>query len=117
MTRTASAVHSRHASGRFSGKLTLSGKNSGLTWTLTFAHLTGSARRAGIYFGKAAKPSQLALLLCNGCRSGATSYYHGSYVASGRFARAILRGRAYVVIQTRRNPRGEVRGRIRAKAG
>jgi len=116
LKRTASAIHAPHATGRFTAKLALSGKSSSLSWRLTFGHLSGAARRAGIYFGRSAKPSQLALLLCSDCSSGASSYYRGSYVASRRFVRAVLRGRAYVVIETRRNPKGEVRGRIKAKA-
>jgi hypothetical protein len=115
LTRTTSAVQARHASGAFTGKLQLDGKNSSFTWTLTSAKLTGTAVHAGIYFGKAAKPSQLAMLLCNTCSAAAQGYYHGSYVAGRRFVRAMLRGRAYVVIQTKRNPKGEIRGRIKVK--
>jgi hypothetical protein len=111
-----STVHARHATGGFKGTLKLAGNNSTFTWTLKFGQLSGAVRRAGIYFGKVAKPSKLALLLCTKCSSGVESYYHGSYVAGTRFVRAILRGRAYVVIQTKRNPKGEMRGRIRAKA-
>ena len=114
LTPMPSAVHARHATGKFSGGLKLAGANSSFTWTLTFGHLTGTALRAGIYFGRRPKASQLALLLCNNCRSGVSSYYHGSYVAGRRFVRAVLHGRAYIVIQTRRNPKGEVRGRITA---
>lgn len=115
LTRTTSAVRARHATAAFTGKLQLDGKNSSFTWTLTSAKLTGAAVHAGIYFGKAAKGSQLALLLCSNCGATAQGYYHGSYVAGRRFVRAILHGRAYIVIQTKRNPKGEIRGRIRAK--
>jgi hypothetical protein len=111
---TPAAIHVRKAAGTFTGKLTLAGKSGTFTWTLRFGHLSGTARQAGIYFGKAAKPARLAMPLCNKCRSGISSYYSGSYVAGRRFVRAILRGRAYVVIQTKRNPKGEIRGRIRA---
>jgi hypothetical protein len=55
------------------------------------------------------------MLLCNTCYTGAKSYYHGSYVTGPTFVRAIRHGRAYVVIQTRKNPKGEIRGRIQAK--
>jgi hypothetical protein len=113
---TSPSVATRHATGAFSGTLKLAGANSTFTWSLTFGHLSGAARRAGIYFGKAPKPSQLALLLCNKCRSGIESYYHGPYVADRRFVRAILHGRAYVVIQTKRHPKGEIRGRIKVKS-
>jgi hypothetical protein len=114
LIRTASALDAAHATGKLTGKLTIAGKNSSFTWKLTSSHLSGAAVHAGIYFGRTAKASELAMLLCNYCSPTAQGYYHGSYVAGRRFVRAILRGRAYVVIQTKRDPRGEIRGRIRA---
>lgn len=116
LTSTASTVGAPHAAGAFTGTLRIAGKNSSFTGMLTFRHLSGTAVRAGIYFGKAAKASQLAMLLCTACSSGAQSYYHGLYVAGPRFVRAIMNGRAYVVIQTKSNPKGEIRGRILAKS-
>lgn len=116
LTRVASAVGAPHATGRFTGELTISGKNSSFTWKLTSDHLSGPAVHAGIYFRKAAKESELAMLLCNDCSPTAQGYYHGSYVAGRRFVRAILHGRAYVVIQTKQNPREEVRAVIKARA-
>ena len=94
-------------------QVAIAGENSSFTWKLTSAHLSGAAVHAGIYFRKAAKASDLALLLCNYCRPSAQGYYHGSYVAGRRFVRAILGGHAFVVIQTKRNPRGEIRGAIK----
>jgi hypothetical protein len=116
LKRATSARSARHATAMFSAKLRVAGTNSTFTWKLASGHLSGVALHAGIYFGRAAKPSQLALLLCNKCSRTAQGYYHGSYVAGRRFVRAILHGRAYVVIQTKRNPRGEIRGRIKASA-
>jgi hypothetical protein len=115
LTRTASTVHAAHAEGAFTAKLTIAGKNSSFTSTLTFSHLSGAAIHAGIYFGKTAKPFELALSLCNSCSSGAETYYHGSYVASRRFVRAALHGGAWVVIQTKGNPKGEVLGQIKVE--
>lgn len=110
------ATHASAAAGSLTGMLKLAGDDSSFTWTLKFGHLSGTALRAGIYYGKVAKPSQLAMLLCNKCISGANSYYHGSYVASPPFVRAIRHGGAYVIIQTKRNPKGEIRGQIKATA-
>ena len=115
LTRTASTAGAPHATGKFMGSLKVAGKNSSFTWKLRSAHLSGPAIHAGIYFGKAAKASQLAMLLCNKCSPTAQGYYHGSYAADRRFVRAILHGRAYVVVQTTKNPRGEIRGRIKAR--
>jgi CHRD domain-containing protein len=117
LQRTASTVGARRATGAFSGHLKIAGTNSTFTWSLRFRYLSGAALYAGIYFGKAAKPSQLAMLLCTKCISGANSYYRGAYVASPTFVRAIRDRRAYVVIQTRKNPKGEIRGLIKAQAG
>jgi CHRD domain-containing protein len=113
LTRTASAVGARHATGTFTSRLRIAGDNSSFTWKLTSGHLSGAALHAGIYFGRSAKTSQLAMLLCNKCSPTAQGYYHGSYVAGRRFVRAILHKRAYVVVQTKENPKGEIRGRIK----
>lgn len=113
---TASTLGAPHATGTFTSRLRIAGDKSSFTWKLTSRRLSGTALHAGIYFGRAAKASQLAMLLCNKCSPTAQGYYHGSYVASPRFVRAILHGRAYVVIQTKKNPKGEIRGRIRASA-
>jgi hypothetical protein len=103
------------AAGSLSGKLTLVGQNSTFTWKLTFRRLGSRAVHAGIYFGRIAKASELAMLLCNNCASGATGYYRGSFVASPNFVHAIRHGQAYVVIQTKKRPSGEIRGLIKAK--
>jgi hypothetical protein len=116
LTRIPRAHAPAAATGSLSGRLKLAGSDSSVTWTLKFSHLSGRAIHAGIYYGKAAKASELAMLLCNKCISGAHSYYRGSYVASPRFVRAILHGGAYVVIETKRNMKGEIRGRIKANA-
>ncbi|HEY6891603.1 MAG TPA: CHRD domain-containing protein [Solirubrobacter sp.] len=113
LTQTASALSARHATGTFTSRLRIAGDNSSFTWKLTSGHLSGAALHAGIYFGRAAKASQLAMLLCNKCSPTAQGYYHGSYVSSRRFVRAILHERAYVVVQTKKNPKGEILGRIK----
>lgn len=66
-----------------------------------------------LYFGRAAKGIPTPMLLCNRCSPTAQGCYHGSYVAGRRFVRAILHNHAYVVVQTKRNPRGEILGRIK----
>lgn len=116
LRKTPPAVGARRATGALTARLSIAGQNGSFTWKLAFAHLSGRALHAGIYFGKTAKPSQLAMLLCTECSPTAQGYYHGPYVAGKRFVRAMLRGRAYVVVQTRRNPKGEISGRIKVKA-
>lgn len=116
LTGDTSRVGAFRPTGSLTGRLTLAAANSSFTWTLAFHRLSGPALSAGIYYGKSARASQLAMLLCNTCFSGSKSYYHGAYVASPAFVRAVRGGRAYVVIRTKKHPAGEIRGRISVMA-
>ena len=103
------------ASGLLTGRLTVAGKKSSFTWTLSFKHLSGTATRADIYFGARGKTGSLVLPLCVKCQApSAHGAYVGSYVASATFVRTILHGGAYAVVGTKKNPKGEIRGQIRA---
>src|SRR6478672_5092052 len=50
--------------------VTQSGANSTISWSLTFAHLTGPALSAHVYLGKPGEPGASALSLCQPCRTG-----------------------------------------------
>ena len=103
------------ANGTLTSKLTPAGKKSHFTWTLTVHHLSGPATRASIYFTNGTKSGQLALPLCVKCQTPtAHGEYVGAYVANSTFMRKILHGGAYVLVSTKLNPRGELRGRISA---
>jgi hypothetical protein len=109
----ASVNDASRGSGSLSGKLTVAGKKSKFVWTLTFHHLSGTATRASIYFGTGSK-STLALPLCVKCQAPtAHGAYVGPYVANQAFLRRILHGGAYVVVATKKNPKGEIRGQIK----
>jgi hypothetical protein len=103
------------ASGTLTGKLTIAGKKSSFVWSLTFHHLSGTATRASIYFGTGSKAGTLALPLCVKCQAPtAHGAYIGPYVANATFVHKVLHGGAYVVVVTKKNPRGEIRGQIKA---
>ena len=111
--KLASVKDASGPSGTLTGKLTIAGKKSSFTWTLTFRHLSGTATRADIYFGNG-KTGLLALPLCRKCQAPrAHGAYVGPYVADASFVRKILHGDAYAVVGTKKNPRGEIRGQIK----
>jgi len=97
-----------------SGKLVLAGKKSSFVWTLSFTNLSGRALAASVGMGAPGKVGSLAMPLCVKCVAGARGEYHGSYVANPTFLKAILHGGMYAFITTKLNPRGEVRGQIKA---
>jgi hypothetical protein len=110
----ASVKDASGANGTLNSKLTVAGKKSHFTWTLTVHHLSGSVTRASIYFANGNKAGTLALPLCVKCQTPtAHGEYVGSYVANATFLRKILHGGAYVAVATKLNPRGEIRGQIK----
>ena len=103
------------ARGLLTGKLTVAGKKSSFVWTLSFKNLSGKAIHADIYFGARGKAATLALPLCVKCQApSAHGAYIGPYVANATFVRTILHGGAYAVVVTKKNPKGEIRGQIKA---
>jgi hypothetical protein len=105
------------ATGTLTARLTLTGGNNiRFTWTLSFNHLSGQATRADIYLGAPGKRGFLGLPLCVRCRAPeAHGAYIGPYNAVPRFVGALLNGGAYAVVSTHKNPKGEIRGQIKAK--
>ncbi len=105
------------ATATLTAKFTVAGKRSRLTWTLTFKNLSGRPTTATIYYGKSGKIGPAALPLCVKCQApSAHGEYVGPYVALPTFVRAMLHNGAYVSVATRENPKGEVRGQIRASS-
>jgi hypothetical protein len=105
-----------HAHGIFTGKLTLAGKKSRFTWTLKVSHLSGRIRMAEMAMGAPRKRGATLLPLCNRCRLTSHGAYVGPYVNNKTFVRALLHGRMYVNVTTKLNPKGEIRGQIKATA-
>jgi hypothetical protein len=104
------------ARGSFSGKLTLDGKKSSFAWKLKFSGLSGRATSAHLHLGTVGKAGLVTLTVCAPCLSGVEGSYTGPYVAGPDFANAILHGRMYVDVHTKRNPKGEIRGQLKAAA-
>jgi hypothetical protein len=97
------------ATGSFTAGLTRRGAGGTLAWKLTFRRLTGRATAAHIHLARVGVAGRVAVPLCGPCRSGA----RGSAKLKAATVRALLRGRAYVNVHTRRNPAGEIRGQIK----
>jgi len=106
----------RGATGLLTAKLALDGKRSRFAWRLKFSHLSGRALSAELHFGTAGKTGGVALSLCRPCLVGASGAYKGEYLASAAFRKPLLHGGIYVTITTKLNPKGEIRGQIKATA-
>jgi hypothetical protein len=105
-----------HATGMLTGRLTLAGKKSRFTWTLKVSHLSGHVVKAEIDMAARGKRGITMLPLCNKCRLNSHGAYIGPYVNNKVFVNAILHGRMYVNVTTKLNPKGEIRGQIKATA-
>jgi CHRD domain len=101
------------ARGVFTAKLTVAGKKSSFVWQLTFSHLTGRATAAHVHYGVAGKAGVVALPLCGPCKPSAHGAYTGPYVSKAAFLDAVLHGKTYVNVHTKKNPKGEIRGQLK----
>jgi hypothetical protein len=95
-------------SGALSGTITINGASGTLTWRLSYKGLTGRATAARIYLGRPGTTGVVASTVCAPCRPRS----HGSLGANAALLQALLGGPAYVNVHTRRNPKGEIRGRL-----
>jgi len=103
------AVKVQTAHGTFTG--TLAGTT--LKWKLTFAKLSGPAAAAHIHTGAMGKAGGVAVALCGPCTSGMT----GTATISAMLLKTIQKHGTYVNVHTAKNPNGEIRGQLVAKAG
>ncbi len=92
------------ALGYFTAKVT--GKT--LRWTMTFSHLTARPTVTHLNKGVRGANGPAFKVLCRTCRTPA----HGTLILTASQLNAMLHGRTYVNIQTRKNARGEIRGQI-----
>ena len=79
-----------------------------IQWSLSYRRLTSPAISGQIRLGKPGQWGKPLLSLCRPCRVAAG----GLRLISPSIRRAILAGRAYVLVETRRHPRGEIRGQV-----
>jgi hypothetical protein len=103
------AVKDQAAHGTFTGALT----GTTLKWKLTFAKLTGGATAAHIHLGGMGKAGNVIVPLCGPCTSGMS----GTATISGSLLKKIQKHGTYVNVHTAKNPNGEIRGQLVAKAG
>jgi NitT/TauT family transport system substrate-binding protein len=83
-----------------------------LAWKLSTTKLTGPVTRVELHVGRPGKVGPGKLQLCAPCKpSGVTK------VQSRVLERQIKAGSAYLVISTKKNPSGEVRGQLAARLG
>jgi len=101
------------ASGSFTGTLQVQTKGNGtLTWKLTYKRLTGPALAAHIHLGAVGKAGKIIVPLCAPCKSAV----HGTKAVSRVVSAAIVGGKTYVNVHTKKNPSGEIRGQVKATA-
>lgn len=102
-------VKNQAAHGTFAGTLT----GTSLKWKLTFAKLTGPATAAHIHLGGMGKSGNVIVPLCTQCKSGLT----GTATISAALLKKMQKHLTYVNVHTAKNPNGEIRGQVVAKAG
>ena len=103
------------AKGLLKGTATL-GTSSQVAWKLTYSGMTGSVVSAQVRF-RNANAVFTAISLCAPCRSGKTSFtFFPSRAQAEQFAKQVRAGKADVVLKTKRNPKGEIRGVLKARA-
>jgi CHRD domain-containing protein len=101
------AVKDATAHGTFTA--TLSGTH--LSWTLTFAKLTGPATAAHIHLGGMGKAGNVVVALCGPCKSS----MKGTGTITASLLKTIKKHGTYVNVHTAKNPAGEIRGQLVAK--
>jgi CHRD domain len=97
-----------NASGSVAGTITAGPGGGTLNWRLKLKGLTGPATAAQIHLGRARKGGVVALTLCAPCARDA----HGSLGGNAGLLLALVDRPTYVEVQTTRNPKGEIRGRV-----
>jgi hypothetical protein len=104
------------SSGSFTGRLTVKGGRATLAWQLRFVGLTGAPSSVQVSYGAPGKTGSVAIKLCPQptCVSGLHGAYSWRRAARPKLLQALLHGLAYVNVRTQLNPRGEIRGQVRA---
>jgi hypothetical protein len=94
---------------------TTAGKPNNASWTLTFSGMTGQVKVAEVRYPAGGLVS--VIRLCAPCANGAKlTTTFPSRVFAQAFIKQALAGKADVVLTTKRNPGGEVRGVLKARS-
>jgi CHRD domain len=100
------------AHGTFTGTLV----GTKLTWKLTWAKLTGPATAAHIHLAGMGKAGNVIVPLCTPC-GNKTGSKTGTSTINASLLTKIQKHGTYVNVHTAKNPNGEIRGQLVAKAG
>jgi CHRD domain-containing protein len=101
----------KKAAGAFTGAYVVHAKALTLKWKLSYNHLTSAATAATLRQGKPGLIGRQLTILCKPCKSGAGA----TTLMRKSMLKALRSGEAFVMIYTKRNPAGEIRGQIRVK--
>jgi hypothetical protein len=93
---------------RYAGHFTATAKGKTLTWTLTFANLSGHPTFAALNTGDRGIKGTAFKTLCRQCVSGA----HGTVALTASQLDRFLRNQVYVNVHTTKHPLGEIRGQV-----
>jgi hypothetical protein len=105
------SVKVTRASGRFTGSLLrYSNGRSRLSWKLSYRHMSSRVTRAELVVPPAkGKLGAVAVQLCRSCKANA----HGVVAPIFKFSTtALLTRPTWVIVSTKKNRKGEIRGRI-----
>jgi hypothetical protein len=109
------SVKVTRASGRFTGTLVRhSNGRSRLSWTLRYRHMSSRVTKAELVVPATRTHGAVAVQLCRSCKANA----HGVVAPILKpSTKALLTRTTWVVVFTKKNRKGEIRGRIvRARA-
>ena len=107
---TLQSVKVTRGSGRFTGSLLrLSNGRSKLSWSLTYRNMSSRVIRAELVIPATGKQGSVAVQLCSRCKATA----HGVITPILKpSTKALLTRPTWVVVYTKKNRKGEIRGRV-----
>jgi hypothetical protein len=103
--------NAKNGSGTFSGTVSISGQSGTINWKLKTTGLNGKATSAQIFLGGPRRIGLAAVDLCAPCAPNA----HGTLGANTPLLDALVSRPIYVNVRTKKNPHGEIRGRVVVK--
>lgn len=107
-------VKAANASGRFTATLLRYSSGRGkLSWRLNYSHLSSQATYAYISLPASGKTGEVVVQLCKA--RGCTPTTVGTSLLLAPVTRALATRAGYVSVQTKKNPRGEIRGKLTSR--